>query len=156
MQRGSASRRGCIRREGLPGGPVAFDEVDGAGRWSGRGIEDDEAGGDAVDEEAVVGDDDDGAGEVDEGAFDDLDEGNVQVIGRLVSRRTVRAGEERLGEGDAGLERPRACRCAVGGRLQRSRAGTEASDLAAGRRKTSGDWLTAWVTVLERRSAGAG
>ena len=82
----------------LPGGPIAVD-------CAGLAVcfENEQRGGDLVDEEAVVGDGDDRAGEVDQGAFHDLDAGEVEVVGGFVEDQDLGAGEEAAGEGDAGF-----------------------------------------------------
>ena len=63
----------------LPGGPVAINQL-----GLSDPVEDQQGRGDLVDEEAVVGHGDDRAGEMDQGAFHDLDAGEVEWSARYV------------------------------------------------------------------------
>ena len=60
-----------------------------------------DAGGEAVDEVAVVGDEEDGAGEVADGFEEDVFGAEVEVVGGLVEEKHVRWGDEHLGHGVA-------------------------------------------------------
>jgi hypothetical protein len=61
----------------------------------------DDAGGEAVEEEAVVADQEDGAGEVEEVSFEPLDGGEVEVVGGLVEEEQIGLGDEQLGKREA-------------------------------------------------------
>ena len=74
-------------------------------------VEFDDAGGDAVEEGAVVGDGDDAALEIEQQVFQPLDGVQVQVVGRLVEQQHVRPPHQRLRQRHALLRcRRRACR----------------------------------------------
>ncbi len=64
-------------------------------------VEPDDARGEAIEQEAVVGDDDDRAVEVGQIFFQPLDGGQVEVIGRFVQQKQIGLGEQELGEGQA-------------------------------------------------------
>jgi hypothetical protein len=64
-------------------------------------LEDEECGGDLVEEVAVVGDHQDAAGEVDEGRLQDLEGEEVQVVGGLVQDEEVGVLEEEPGQEQA-------------------------------------------------------
>ena len=64
-------------------------------------VELDDAGGDAIEEAAVVGDDDDAALEVDQQLLEPLDGVEVEVVGRLVEQQHVGGRHQRLRQGDA-------------------------------------------------------
>src|SRR6185437_1046146 len=55
-------------------------------------------GGDAVEEEAVVADDDGAAGEVEQSLLQRAQRVDVEVVGRLVEQEKVRAAFQHLGE----------------------------------------------------------
>ena len=61
----------------------------------------DDAGGDAVEEVAVVGDEEDGTGEVAEVIFEPDDGFGIEVVGGFVEQEDVWLGDEGAGEGDA-------------------------------------------------------
>ena len=65
------------------------------------GLEDEEVGADAVEEEAVVADDHGAAGEVVECALQDAHGLDIEVVGRLVEEQQVAAGAELFGQMDA-------------------------------------------------------
>ena len=56
---------------------------------------------DAVEEEAVVADDDGAAGEVDQGVFEGAEGFDVEVVGRFVQQKDGAAGFQKFGEVDA-------------------------------------------------------
>ena len=60
-----------------------------------------DAGGEAVDEVAVVRDEEDGAGEVADGVEQDVLGAQVEVVGGLVEQEEVRGRDEHLGHGVA-------------------------------------------------------
>ena len=60
-----------------------------------------DAGGEAVDEVAVVGDEEDGAGEVADGVEQDIFGAEVEVVGGLVEQEEVDGRDEHLGHGVA-------------------------------------------------------
>ena len=61
----------------------------------------DDAGGEAVDEVAVVGDEDDGAGEGGDGVEEYVFGAHVEVVGGLVEEKEVGGRDENLCEGEA-------------------------------------------------------
>ncbi len=60
-----------------------------------------DTGGEAVDEVAVVGDEEDGASEVADGVEEDVFGAEVEVVGGLVEEEHVAGGDEHLGHGVA-------------------------------------------------------
>jgi hypothetical protein len=62
----------------------------------GVALEGEDVGADAVEEEAVVADDDGAAGEVDEGVLEGAQGLDVEVVGGLVEEEDVAAGAEEL------------------------------------------------------------
>ena len=64
-------------------------------------VEGEEGGRDAVEEEAVVGDEDEGAGEFGEALFEDLEGGDVEVVGRFVEDEQIGRLEHQAREHDA-------------------------------------------------------
>ncbi len=65
-------------------------------------VETEDRGGDAVEQVAVVGDEDERAGEVEEIFFEDFKGGDVEVVGGLVEEEDVGGFEHELGDEDAG------------------------------------------------------
>src|SRR5690606_28899534 len=65
-------------------------------------LEGEDRGGDAVEEPAVVGDDDRGAAEVEQHLLDGAEGGDVEGVGGLVEEDEVGGAREQDGEGDAG------------------------------------------------------
>ncbi len=76
------------------GGGIVLEATEGEIEGAGR---------DAVEEVAVVGDDQAGAGPSSQEAFQPLQHLQIEVVGRLVEEEQIRVGEEGLGEGNAGL-----------------------------------------------------
>ncbi len=84
-------------------GEVALEPLDEALAFEGEHV-----GGDAVEEEPVVVDDDGAAGEVDERLFERPQRVDVEVVGRLVEQQQVRAAlarERVTGDDRAALDR---------------------------------------------------
>ena len=75
---------------------VAVADVDVAVAFEG-----DDVGGDAVEEPAVVADDDDAAGEVDDGFFQGAQGVDIEIVSRFVEQQHVAAAAEELGQVDA-------------------------------------------------------
>ena len=80
---------------GFPLGVVG--EVFGAA----SAVEGEDRGGDAVDQVAVVGYQDEGAGEIEEGVFEDFERRDVEVVGGLVEDQEVGGLEHQSREDDA-------------------------------------------------------
>src|SRR4051812_1219 len=72
---------------------VALEPLDGAVAFEGEDV-----GGDAIEEPAVVADDDGAAGEVEQRLFERAQGVDVEVVGRFVEEQQVGAPLEQLGE----------------------------------------------------------
>ena len=66
-------------------------------------IQAEDGGGDAVEQVAIVRDQDQGAGEFGEAVFEDLEGGDVEIVGGLVEQQDVGGLEHEAGDQDAGL-----------------------------------------------------
>ena len=65
-------------------------------------VEAQHGGGDAVEQIAVVGDEDQRAGKVEEILFEDFERGDVEVVGGLVEQQNVGGLEHEFGDENAG------------------------------------------------------
>src|SRR5579863_5559043 len=74
-------------------GEIALEPLDVAVALEGQHV-----GGDAVEEEAVVADDDGAAGEVEQSLLQRAQRVDIEVVGRLVEQKKVRAAFQHLGE----------------------------------------------------------
>ena len=91
---------------------VAFEPLDVAVAFEGQDV-----GGDAVEEPAVVRDDDRAAGEVEQRLFERAQGVDVEVVGRFVEQQQVAAPLQQLRQVQAvALDRRTACRPSAAGR----------------------------------------
>jgi hypothetical protein len=77
-------------------------DCDAARVCSSAAIEAEDDGGDAVEHVAVVGDEDERAGVFEQALFEDLEGGDVEVVGGLVEQEDVGGFEHEFGDEDAG------------------------------------------------------
>src|SRR5262249_42161905 len=67
-----------------------------------KAIEAEDAVGDAIEEEAIVGDEDESTGKFEKAFFEDFEGGDVEVVGGLVEEKDVGGLKHQLSDQDAG------------------------------------------------------
>ncbi len=87
----------------LAGGPGFVLFVIGEDAVAAEAVDAEDVGGEAVEHVAIVGDEDEGAGEFFEGGFEDFEGGDVEIVGGFVEDEDVGGGEHEAGDEDAGL-----------------------------------------------------